>query len=178
MVCVLGLGAGTASAFIPYPIDWHYIWHGPDLGWEQVADPYGYGAPIWQQPNRVYIPNFYMPPPWHKNMWVEPVWPDPWPWEPPVTPPWPGLIVEDEFGTQYPSEPAIPGYDDWTYPIILPLQPAWEYVIFPVDVQYIVGNPLIEGPKYIEFGTYCVPEPATLGLLTIGGVGALLRRRR
>ena len=45
VVGVLGLSAGTAQAYIPYPVDYHYTWWGPGLGWELVRDTYGYGVP-------------------------------------------------------------------------------------------------------------------------------------
>ena len=58
-------------------------------------------------------------------------------------------------------------------------QPAWEKIVFPGD-EYVsinlVGN---QGYNVLEWNiaTECVPEPATLSLLALGGLMALRRRR-
>jgi hypothetical protein len=59
------------------------------------------------------------------------------------------------------------------YKWFLDHQPAWEDIIFPsIDYHDLAGD--IES---FNIATECVPEPATIALIAIGGV-ALLRRRR
>ena len=59
-------------------------------------------------------------------------------------------------------------------------QPAWEKVVFPSDEYTLIDKVGQQGYNVFEWNiaTECVPEPATLALLTLGGVAALLRRRR
>jgi len=53
-------------------------------------------------------------------------------------------------------------------------QPAWEEIFFPSYMDY----GLLEGSVASwNAATICVPEPATLGFLALGGL-ALIRRRR
>lgn len=59
-------------------------------------------------------------------------------------------------------------------------QPAWENIIFPIDA--VTGTCLyqtLRGHVYEwNLATECVPEPVTLGLLGVGCLVALARRRR
>ncbi len=53
-------------------------------------------------------------------------------------------------------------------------QPPFERIIFPnTDYYYLTGD-----IKDFNIATECVPEPATMGLLVLGGIGLLIRRKR
>jgi len=52
-------------------------------------------------------------------------------------------------------------------------QPAFEQIIFPNEDYYYLANDV----KDFNVATECVPEPLTVGLLALGGL-ALLRRKR
>jgi len=59
-------------------------------------------------------------------------------------------------------------------------QPAWEKVVFPSDEYVLINRVGQQGYNVFEWNiaTECVPEPATLALLVLGGAAALVRRRR
>ena len=52
---------------------------------------------------------------------------------------------------------------------------TWEIYPNPIDEMFTIGGNIdVDG---IIVDTWCIPEPATLGLLLLGGL-AMLRRRR
>ena len=55
-------------------------------------------------------------------------------------------------------------------------QPRWVSIEFDLGVgeDPLGGEAMITG---IDFEAQCIPEPATLGLLALGGVALFLRRR-
>jgi len=66
-----------------------------------------------------------------------------------------------------------PGGGQILYSWELDYQPAWEEILFPSEDFYCLSGDV----KDFNIATQCVPEPATLALLLVGGL-ALIRRRK
>jgi hypothetical protein len=66
-----------------------------------------------------------------------------------------------------------PGGGQILYTWELDYQPAWEEILFPSEDFYCLSGDV----KDFNIATECVPEPATLALLLVGGL-ALIRRRK
>jgi hypothetical protein len=105
--------------------------------------------------------------------WSTPAWPDPF------TPPLPDVIPgpEDEFIVRTAEIWNMPPVEqvvlDGT--IIIPdYNPVWVSIDVRVDPLGGFAQYRVSGDIHHE----CLPEPATLSLLALGGVGALLRRRK
>ena len=78
-----------------------------------------------------------------------------------------------------PPGECIPGLEDWTCIWPLPEQPYYEWIIFEENIYYFCDPVVYPGaPAYFDVATYCIPEPATMGLLALGACVAVLRRRR
>jgi hypothetical protein len=85
---------------------------------------------------------------------------------------------DGEFGNPNFSSPASPGTGVWTH-VTIPLS-GTDSVIRAVTIQdYDSADRNINGPEtiYIDNLTLTVPEPASMGLLGLGAV-AIVRRRR
>jgi hypothetical protein len=165
-VVAVNLLATDAQANIVEPVDYWYRW-GDGPGWQLIKDERGYGIPSWLDTQKVEIPNIEMPPPWQKTVWVELYWDDPIfrPSDPPNVELWyPG-------GLREPPDQAIPEIREWTLVWRLPVQPEYEHIDFDNPGYYHLGDPAY--PRYIDFATYCIPEPSTLVLLSIGAIGLL-----
>ena len=60
----------------------------------------------------------------------------------------------------------------WSWATLVP-NPEWEEMVNAITINDAGGKLLID---YMHIATECVPEPATLGLLLLGGLGVLKRR--
>ena len=72
-----------------------------------------------------------------------------------------------------PSE--IYDHDDGWYTV------AYDFILEPNPAWETIGLKFLGYPAYVDqvvIDTKCVPEPAAMSLLVLGGIGVLLRRRR
>lgn len=117
----------------------------------------------------VYIPNRQLPLD-HKDIWIQLIWkqanfdPDPFLPDQP-------LIGVTPFDSMQMSRHDSVDPNGWThsqFKIEIHPNPDAEWITVKGDI--LVDQLIIE--------TYCIPEPATLALLGIGGLMALIRKRR
>lgn len=205
-LCAVAMMAGAVLArdINPPPWDpllpnqtsqaWEFGLGNPGPGPTLVANPYGQPQALWEAstywdgingslipgPNGLPIPTWHVDQDW-AGVWITiPNNPDPnkeklifWqitsdqaPEIPPMTEP-PGTSGPDPYGTaQWPV-------DNWyTYNgiIRIPFNPPLERIWF--------GFPASTNIEEIVIDTICVPEPATLSMLALGGLGVFLRRKR
>lgn len=83
-------------------------------------------------------------------------------------------LLSDDGRTWNPAVTASADDGQLLFTWILDYQPGWEHINFPSNKYSLLDGDV----KDWDLSTICVPEPATLALLTLGGVAALLRRRR
>ncbi len=199
-------GGGLAGPKINYQDGWTY-WDGgifgmPGYGWQLpwgnrnsrlIFEMDNYDNNNLQKDIRVqvtfYAPNFYQyNQPWSLRVWANSN--DPWnPGDPNY---WDG-----SYDIAYSSVQGIPGYNGWMCAAFdLQLRPnpdsetigldfgtswPWWYY-YPIGGHpypywaYPGGGSVIIDQVVID--TRCVPEPVTMTLLALGGVGLLLKRRR
>lgn len=58
---------------------------------------------------------------------------------------------------------------------------AYDIVLMPNPESETIGLKFASYPAFVDqvvIDTICIPEPATMGLLVLGGIGVLMRRRR
>ncbi|MBN1919100.1 MAG: PEP-CTERM sorting domain-containing protein [Verrucomicrobia bacterium] len=121
------------------------------------------------------MPNYPTPNPL-KEIWIQVTWAAQVPGEAPYV--WadaPGYIVQPaEIINVLPLGPTLeppPADGMWlhtTYRIVIEPNPQFEQIV-------IIGAIMVD---QVVVDTYCVPEPATMSLLGLGGVAILLRFRR
>ncbi len=133
--------------------------------------PQGQTDPEWDPDPTVpelYLPNEIIPD-WEKEIWLLVDYRDR------DNAGDPGIVVRLPDGTTY--SPDDYDYSDDNGQVllhwILPVQPAWEVVVFP-DVKY---RNLTGDVKDWNIATVCVPEPASVLLLVFAGAMVLGRRR-
>ena len=61
----------------------------------------------------------------------------------------------------------------WSWATLVP-NPQYEEMVNTITINDAGGKLLID---YMHIATECVPEPATLGLLLLGGMATLRRRK-
>ncbi len=121
------------------------------------------------------IPNYQRPAPWKKQIWVEMTY---------FGTDGHAFVEVEGYGSEVISSetfellPETPGSSSqwWRYTALidLPDQPASE----TITVGLIKGTEMAVMIDEIDIDTRCVPGPATTALLGLGGIGALLRRKR
>ena len=86
------------------------------------------------------------------------------------------VLLRDDAGTEHVATTVTASADDgqllfyWK----LDYQPGWEDIVFPDDAYYYLNDYV----KDWDVALQCVPEPATLALLLVGGLMILGRKRR
>lgn len=126
--------------------------------------------PVWEGREGVWafsgslvtnIPNAPDHPDYTKELWIQLTWE-------PAGPRLPQVLVDGLPGQLMETDPVGPlGWLHSTWTVYLPYNPPMENVLIAGDIM--VDELVID--------TRCVPEPTTLGLLAIGGLCALLRRK-
>ncbi|MEN8127562.1 MAG: PEP-CTERM sorting domain-containing protein [Planctomycetota bacterium] len=67
----------------------------------------------------------------------------------------------------------LPGEDVWEFGVLITPNPLYEKILFVVEPAVGAGEAYLD---YISVSTICVPEPATMALLALGGL--LIRRKK
>ncbi len=195
-VCCLATSAGAFEMLPELNPDYDYgYWWGPCGNPVWNHDRGGYGLPhwegngrrafLWNEVNESELKHVWMSVT-YDTPWQEDDWNDYFPGIPEVEYP----LLDQSTG--YISDGDWWWGDDFTvwYHWVLPYQPQHEVILLPDESYYW----LCEWPDQyfstyqepwmypyvtqVEFYTWCTPEPATMSLLTIGGLFMLKRRKR
>ncbi len=89
--------------------------------------------------------------------------------------PWPGTPWTKLDAIVSESYQHDDGWQTSAYDLVIEPNPAWEVIM--LDWGYIGPQTWVSWIDQVVIDTQCVPEPATLGLLLLGGL-ALIRRRK
>jgi len=173
---VVGVCAGAAHA----AVDYEYSYDPQTQTFTEVYDPLSWGAPSWISGTDMCVPNCARPEPWEKIVGVTVGYDG---GTAPDTPPGSVWVVSEgsstpvlvsEWFLKYP----LSDYEIWSGTCYLPEQPASETIDFG-EAGYRTGATLDNGFTVdgLHVSSQCVPEPATLSLLTVG-IGTLLFRKR
>ena len=86
------------------------------------------------------------------------------------------LLRDDDTGVTWVPTSVEPSADDGQllFTWELDYQPQFETIIFPNNAYKLLDSYV----KDWDVATICIPEPATMALLSLGGLVALLRRKR
>lgn len=141
--------------------------------WElvQVPDPWNpQELPEWGQGGlTLWIPNVERPRPWYKKLYVvirydQAVWLE----EVPEI-----NVIDPQIGVEKVGHDVSLGsataYWEW---MIVP-QPPFELLLFSNTDVFLFENGVLE----MAIGSICIPEPASLALISVGGLVLLVRRR-
>lgn len=170
------VGAGTAqNAAAVVPVDYHYCYDPQTQEFTEMYDPGDWGPPQWNTDTELWVPNEERPEPWYKQITIVVDYVgDTAPTMAPYS-----ISVVDPAGNKFPADQWATEDGRWTGSFRLPNQPPYETIVFGNDPGYRTGDELASGFVVDSFcvSSFCVPEPVTMGLLALGGL-ALLRRRR
>ncbi|MBN2217440.1 MAG: PEP-CTERM sorting domain-containing protein [Pirellulales bacterium] len=175
-VVLVGICVGRAVAY-----DYEYGYDPQSQTFVEEYDPQMLGAPHWIPGTQtMYVPNVERPYPWWKSVSLVIDYTAP---DAPSAPP--GMIwVAGPGGTGILAAEWMLELDPemgqvWIGNFYLPDQPGSETIGFD-EPGYKNGTPLENGytPSFINVGTECIPEPAALVLLAVGGLLVAVRRGR
>lgn len=134
----------------------------------RVAGQANYGQPMWITGLEVEIPNERIEE-MHKEVYLLVDYKDR------VAGRFENILLKDDNGNMLvPTSVSSPDDGQLLFTWVLDYQPQFETIIFPNNAYRLLDDYV----KDWDVATICVPEPATMGLLALGGLVVVLRRKR
>jgi hypothetical protein len=154
----------------PYGVPGAQVWPGTGQDW---FDVWGGRQGVWPLSGAMefYIPNA-PPPNEYKDIWIQLTWAQQVTTSEPILSSDPAGTVEllDQVDIGPTGEPAPAGANWWHSTFNIRIYPNPDFETIRIDGTVMVDQVVID--------TICAPEPASLGLLALGGLALLRRRRR